>query len=79
MPAEQSLWRLWKIYRTCVSDNWRGVTAKTAIALGEYFGQTPEFRMNAQKVYGLLRELVENGEEIRSRVRRCAKDWTTAG
>ena len=52
----------------------RGVTAETAIALGEYFDQTPEFWMNAQKVYELSRELVENGEEIRSRIRRRAKD-----
>ena len=28
----------------------RGVSAETAIALGEYFDQTPEFWMNAQKV-----------------------------
>ncbi len=56
----------------------RGVTAETAIALGEYFGQTPEFWMNAQKVYELSRALVENGEEIRSRVRRRAKDRATA-
>ncbi|MCY3788544.1 MAG: HigA family addiction module antitoxin [Gemmatimonadetes bacterium] len=52
----------------------RGVTAETAIALGEYFGQTPEFWMNAQKVYELSRELVQNGEKIRSRIRRRAKD-----
>ena len=38
----------------------RGVTAETAIALGEYFDQTPEFWMNAQKVYELSRELVTN-------------------
>ncbi len=47
----------------------RGVTAEIAIALGEYFDQTPEFWMNAQKVYELSRELVMNGKEIRSRVR----------
>lgn len=52
----------------------RGVTAETAIALGEYFDQTPEFWMNAQKVYELSRELVMNGKEIRSRVRRHARD-----
>lgn len=52
----------------------RGVTAETAIALGEYFDQTPEFWMNAQKTYELSRELVMNGKEIRSRVRRHAKD-----
>ena len=50
------------------------VTAETAIALGEYFDQTPEFWMNAQKAYELSRELVTNGEEIRSRVRRHARD-----
>ncbi len=52
----------------------RGVTAETAIALGEYFDQTPEFWMNAQKVYELSREQVMNGKEIRSRVRRHARD-----
>ncbi len=52
----------------------RGVTAETAIALGEYFDQTPEFWMNAQKVYELSRELVKNGKEIRSRVRRRAQE-----
>lgn len=29
----------------------RGVSAETAIVLGTYFGQTPEFWMNAQKAY----------------------------
>ena len=52
----------------------RGVTAETAIDLGDYYDQTPEFWMNAQKVYELSRELVQNGEKIRSRIRRRAKD-----
>lgn len=52
----------------------RGVTAETAIALGAYFGQTPEFWMNAQTAYELSKELVENGEQIRSRIRRHAED-----
>ena len=52
----------------------RGVTAETAIALGEYFNQTPEFWMNAQMGYELSRELVTNGKEIRSRVRRRAPE-----
>ena len=47
----------------------RGVSAETAIALGEYFGQTPEFWINAQKVYELSRELLMNGDRIRARVR----------
>ncbi|MDE0685428.1 MAG: HigA family addiction module antitoxin [Candidatus Poribacteria bacterium] len=56
----------------------RGVTAETAIALGEYFDQTPEFWMNAQKTYELSKELVTNGKEIRSRVRRHARDLSKA-
>ena len=41
----------------------RGVSAETAIALGVYFGQTPEFWINAQKTYELSSsetELVSN-------------------
>ena len=51
----------------------RGVSAATAIALGAYFGQTPEFWLNAQKIHELSRELVENGETIRARVRPCTE------
>ena len=47
----------------------RGVSAEAAIALGAYFGQSPEFWMNAQKTYELSKELVENGRNIRARVR----------
>ena len=52
----------------------RGVSAETAIALGAYFGQAPEFWMNAQKSYELSKELVENGENIRARIRRRSED-----
>jgi len=52
----------------------RGMKAETAIALGAYFGQTPDFWMNAQKVHELSKELVENGAKIQSRIRRHAKD-----
>ena len=47
----------------------RGVTAETAIALGEYVGQTPEFWLNAQKVYELSKVQAESGDAIRARVR----------
>lgn len=40
--------RLQEIVHEC-----RGVSAETAIALGVYFGQTPEFWINAQKTYEL--------------------------
>ena len=56
----------------------RGVSAETAIALGEYFGQTPQFWMNAQKNYELSKELFENGARIRARVRRRANDRAAA-
>ena len=52
----------------------RGVSAKTAITLGTYFGQAPEFWMNAQKSYELSKELVENGEDIRARIRCRSED-----
>jgi len=50
----------------------RGISAESAIALGAYFGQTPEFWMNAQKVFELSRELTRNGSRIRARVRPYA-------
>ena len=51
----------------------RGISAETAIALGVYFSQTPEFWMNAQTAYELSKALVENGPEIRSRIRRTPR------
>ena len=47
----------------------RGMSAETAIALGTYFGQSPEFWMNAQKTFKLSKALVEDGPAIRARVR----------
>lgn len=55
-----------------------GVSAETAIALGEYFGQTPQFWMNAQMGRELSKELLENGERIRARVRRRVGERTAA-
>ena len=52
----------------------RGISAETAIALGAYFSQTPEFWMNAQTAHELSKALVENGAEIRARIRRQARD-----
>ena len=51
----------------------RGVSAETAIALGAYFGQSPEFWMNAQKTHELSTALVESGKDIRARVRAHAE------
>ena len=57
----------------------RGVSAETAIAPGAYFGQTPAFRMAARMAYDLSKELVDNGEVIRSRVRRYASEHSATG
>ena len=45
----------------------RGVSAETTIALGEYFGQTAMFWLNAQILHDLSRELVQRGKEIQAR------------
>ena len=55
----------------------RGVSAETAIALGEYFGQTAMFWIDAQKIHELSKELFNRGEEIRARVRRRAETIST--
>ncbi len=51
----------------------RGVSAETAIALGEYFGQTAVFWLNAQLLHDLSKALTTRGEAIRARVRRRAE------
>lgn len=56
----------------------RGVSAETAIALGAYFGQTPEFWMNAQVAYDLSKELVERGQAIRARISHRVQDRVTS-
>jgi len=56
----------------------RGLSAETAIALGAYFEQAPEFWMSAQAAYELSKEFVENGEAIRARVRRQAETRAVA-
>ena len=48
------------------------VSAEAAVALGAYFGQSPEFWMNARKTHELSEAIVENGRSIRTRVRGCA-------
>ena len=55
----------------------RGVSAETAIALGAFFGQSPEFWMNAQKTHELSKALIENGNDIRARVRPHAENRAT--
>jgi addiction module HigA family antidote len=49
----------------------RGITADTALRLGRFFGQTPEFWMNLQRTYDLV--VAERGiaDELK-RIRRVS-------
>ena len=46
----------------------RGITADTALRLGQWFGTSPEFWMNLQKTYELRLAEAEHGEKIRQTV-----------
>jgi antitoxin HigA-1 len=48
----------------------RGITADTALRLGQYFGTTPEFWMNLQAMYELDRAKRETLAQIRAEVPR---------
>lgn len=43
----------------------RGISAETALRLGEWFGTGPELWLNLQKTYELRLAEQEHGEEIR--------------
>jgi antitoxin HigA-1 len=46
----------------------RGITADTALRLGRFFGQTPEFWMNLQRTYDLVvaeRDIAKDLKRIR--------------
>ena len=46
----------------------RGITAETALRLGQYFGTSAEFWLNLQKSYELRLAEQERGEEIRQTI-----------
>lgn len=50
----------------------RGITADTALRLGRYFGNNPQFWMNLQSQYDLAVASNEYGEAIKSEVRLSA-------
>ncbi|MBI3774092.1 MAG: HigA family addiction module antidote protein [Gammaproteobacteria bacterium] len=50
----------------------RGITADTALRLGRYFGNNPQFWMNLQSQYDLAVASNEYGETIKSEVRLSA-------
>jgi len=48
----------------------RAITPDTAIRLGEFFGNAPEFWLNMQAAHDLSRTEAMHGPEIRAQVRR---------
>jgi addiction module HigA family antidote len=48
----------------------RGITAETALRLGEWFGTGPEFWMNLQKTYELRLAEQQYGDEIRRAIKQ---------
>jgi addiction module HigA family antidote len=48
----------------------RGISADTALRLGQYFGTTPEFWINLQATYELDKAKRETLAQIRAEVRR---------
>ncbi len=55
---------------TQIINGKRGITADTALRLGQWFGTGPELWMNLQKTYELRLAEEEAGEEIRRTVPR---------
>jgi hypothetical protein len=60
-----------------VLNSKRGITADTALRLGRYFGNNPQFWMNLQSQYDPASASNEYGETIKSEVRKCA--WWRQG
>ena len=53
---------------SAILNRTRGITADTALRLGRFFGQTPEFWMNLQSTYDLVvaeRAIVDELKRIR--------------
>jgi len=53
---------------SAILNGTRGITADTALRLGRFFGQTPEFWMNLQRTYDLVvaeRAIVDELKRIR--------------
>ena len=53
---------------SAILNGTRGITADTALRLGRFFGQTPEFWMNLQSTYDLVvaeRAIVDELKRIR--------------
>jgi addiction module HigA family antidote len=58
---------------TSIMNGQRGITADTALRLGHWFGTTPEFWLNLQKLYELRSAQNEIGEKIEMLPRRSGQ------
>ena len=50
---------------TAILNGQRGITGDTALRLGHFFGNTPEFWLNLQKIYELRLAEKETGATIK--------------
>ena len=50
---------------TAIINGQRAITADTALRLGHWFGTTPEFWLNLQKLYELRSAEAEIGDQIK--------------
>ena len=56
---------------TDILNGRRSITADTAVRLGRYFGNSPQFWIDLQGQYDIARVEREHGKEIARRVRRA--------
>lgn len=54
---------------TDILNGRRSITADTAVRLGRYFGNSPQFWLDLQSQYAIAVVELERGEEIAKRVR----------
>ena len=57
---------------TSILNSKRAVTPETALRLGRYFGNSPQFWMNLQTRYDLIKTEIEMGKRIESEVVNAA-------
>jgi addiction module HigA family antidote len=63
---------------TAIINRRRAVTADTALRLGHWFGTSPEFWLNLQKLYELRLAQAEIGEAVEKLRRRTDREQRTA-
>lgn len=63
---------------TGIVNGQRGITADTALRLGHWFGTSPEFWLNLQKIYELRLAEGASGAEIERLPRRSDRSASTA-